>query len=135
MQERQWHNLLFCDELKVAYVGWQKAQTAWRLAQRTPKFHEGCWKTWTFDQIRNKGLEDFKKMGLWVREGGGFDQRSPAIQDGRVQILQSGMPIGVHDCMRNLVDESPNHDVFGEIDHGPFLETPLLLERHVFMHE
>eukprot|EP00439_Symbiodinium_sp_Y106_P004975 s6386_g1.t1 len=118
MQERQWHNLLFCDELKVAYVGWQKAQTAWRLAQRTPKFYEGCWKTWTFDQIRNKGVEDFKKMGLWVREGGGFDQRSPAIQDGRVQILPSGMPIGVHDCMRNLVDESPNHDVFGEIDLG-----------------
>ena len=69
-------------------------------------------------------------MGLWVREGGGFDQRSPAIQDGRVQILPSGMPIGVHDCMRNLVDESPNHDVFGEIDHGPFLETLLLVEKN-----
>ncbi|CAE7396407.1 unnamed protein product [Symbiodinium natans] len=119
MQERQWNNQIFCDELHVAYVGWHKAQTAWRVAQRTAKFQEGCWKTWTLEQIRNKGVEDFRRMGLWVREAGGFDVRSPAILEGRVRILPSGMPLGVHDCMRRVVvDESPNHDIYGGIDLG-----------------
>ena len=34
-----------------------------------------------------------------------------------MRILPSGMPLGVHDCMRRVVvDESPNHDIYGGID-------------------
>ncbi|CAE6958329.1 unnamed protein product [Symbiodinium natans] len=131
MQEYQWNSVAqdLWDEL-------QRAEAAFSAAQKCPDFCEGRWAGWTCEDIRKKGVDEFRRMGLWVREAGGFDARSPAIKRGMVEVLPSGLPVGVHECLRTYSDacwdgeSSEEWSPYGEIDFQEAEDFPRIIGAH-----
>ena len=112
MQDRGWNRRARdnYDELNCAFCGRRRCQCAFDASARSGgrPLRPG----WTVDAEIEWGRDELRQQGLWTRPEGGFDPRSPAIQDGRVQIDTYGRPVGVNRVINDI------QSTYGPRSHG-----------------